>query len=289
VPDSLDIAEITRLTGLTSRALRFYEARGLIRPLRGRSGRRSYAVPDLDRIHQIILLKSAGLSLADIEALMARGSADFGALIDARIAVVAEQKSRLDTLHALLLEVKNRVSRDEPVNLLTFCALIRDGQTALVATDEAWQSLSKAYLTEAAVAERDALMPSMAATFQRADLDQAWQSLGARIAAALPLGLDDPAALAFVREWMALLAPFSAVATPAIWQGTLAMFDDVDMWRGENGVDPGFDGTVWRFIYGATAAAIARGDDIGPLPPWLAMHQSDEVPLPQNSDGGSAT
>ena len=32
--DSLDIAEVARLTGLTSRALRFYEARGLVDPLR---------------------------------------------------------------------------------------------------------------------------------------------------------------------------------------------------------------------------------------------------------------
>ena len=32
--ESLDIAEVARLTGLTSRALRFYEARGLVAPLR---------------------------------------------------------------------------------------------------------------------------------------------------------------------------------------------------------------------------------------------------------------
>jgi DNA-binding transcriptional MerR regulator len=30
--ESLDIAEVARLTGLTSRALRFYEARGLVTP-----------------------------------------------------------------------------------------------------------------------------------------------------------------------------------------------------------------------------------------------------------------
>ena len=37
--DSVDIAEVARLTGLTSRALRFYEARGLVKPLRTASGR----------------------------------------------------------------------------------------------------------------------------------------------------------------------------------------------------------------------------------------------------------
>ena len=38
----LDIAEIAKATGLSSRALRFYEARGLIRPLRSEGGRRIF-------------------------------------------------------------------------------------------------------------------------------------------------------------------------------------------------------------------------------------------------------
>lgn len=36
----LDIREVARRTGLTSRALRFYEARGLLTPLRSFNGRR---------------------------------------------------------------------------------------------------------------------------------------------------------------------------------------------------------------------------------------------------------
>lgn len=43
--DSFPIDEVVRRTGLTSRALRFYEARGLITPLRTQSGRRWFG-PD---------------------------------------------------------------------------------------------------------------------------------------------------------------------------------------------------------------------------------------------------
>jgi len=38
--DSFAIDEVVRRTGLTARALRFYEARGLVSPLRTQSGRR---------------------------------------------------------------------------------------------------------------------------------------------------------------------------------------------------------------------------------------------------------
>src|SRR5436305_14836653 len=59
----LDIREVVRRTGLTSRALRFYEARGLVVPLRTNSGRRLYGAAALERINQIVALKRAGLTL----------------------------------------------------------------------------------------------------------------------------------------------------------------------------------------------------------------------------------
>lgn len=59
--DALDIAEVVRRTGLTSRTLRFYEARGLVAPLRTGSGRRLYGRDELARINQIVALKRAGL------------------------------------------------------------------------------------------------------------------------------------------------------------------------------------------------------------------------------------
>ena len=62
--DALDISEVVRRTGLTSRALRFYEARGLVSPLRTASGRRYYGPAELERVNQILALKRAGLSLA---------------------------------------------------------------------------------------------------------------------------------------------------------------------------------------------------------------------------------
>jgi DNA-binding transcriptional MerR regulator len=65
--ESLDIAAVARLTGLTSRALRFYEARGLVTPLRSASGRRHYGSAELERLHKVMAMKRAGLTLGQIE------------------------------------------------------------------------------------------------------------------------------------------------------------------------------------------------------------------------------
>jgi DNA-binding transcriptional MerR regulator len=67
--DSLDIAEVVHLTGLTARALRFYEARGLVKPLRTASGRRHYGPAELEQLHRVMAMKRAGLTLSKIQRL----------------------------------------------------------------------------------------------------------------------------------------------------------------------------------------------------------------------------
>ncbi len=62
----LDITEIARATGPGSRALRFYEARGLIRPLGSEGGRRIFGAGALERLHVIVALNRAGFTLAAI-------------------------------------------------------------------------------------------------------------------------------------------------------------------------------------------------------------------------------
>ena len=87
--DLIDIREVVRRTGLTSRALRFYEARGLVSPLRTHTGRRLYGPAELERIAQILALKRADLSLAQIQRLTAQRALDLGRLIDAQLEALA--------------------------------------------------------------------------------------------------------------------------------------------------------------------------------------------------------
>ena len=84
----LDIREVCRRTGLTSRALRFYEARGLVAPLRTYNGRRLYGPTELERINAIVALKRAGLTLSQIASLTGRGALDLGQLVDAQLAAI---------------------------------------------------------------------------------------------------------------------------------------------------------------------------------------------------------
>ena len=68
---NLSPTETARRFGVTIKALRLYERRGLLTPLRSKSGWRTYGPEQVARLHQILALKRLGLSLASIAQLMA--------------------------------------------------------------------------------------------------------------------------------------------------------------------------------------------------------------------------
>lgn len=71
---ALTATECASRTGLTTRALRLYEDYGLIAPPRSAGGWRQYGSDELVRLNAITLLKTAGLTLAQIGSIMSSPS-----------------------------------------------------------------------------------------------------------------------------------------------------------------------------------------------------------------------
>jgi DNA-binding transcriptional MerR regulator len=240
--EAIDIREVAKRTGLTSRALRFYEARGLLTPLRTYSGRRLYGRGELERIQQILALKRAGLSLAQIGKLTARGNMDLRLLVDAQLKIIEERRAELEGSKALLLSIKSRIDRGEPVDAATFCSLIREGDRIMQPED--WKKVTDRYFTEEEKAHWAEHPPQPG--FDQADYNRKWKDLGGRVEAAIPRGPDSPEAQALYDEWQELLAPFKAVATPEMMAGATRLYERMGEWESE--VPAPFTGEAFRFI-----------------------------------------
>lgn len=247
----LDISEVVRRTGLSSRALRFYEARGLVKPLRTASGRRAYGSGELERINQIVALKRAGLTLAQIQRLGGRGPIDLRRLVEAQLEAVEARVAELAGAKALLLAAKSRIERGEPLDVVTFCSLIRQGDAIMEA--EGWKrALERHYTPEELAHWADNPPP---AGFDQAEYSRRWEDLGARIEAALPLDPASGEAQAFVAEWKALLEPFRAVATPEMMHGAKGFWESGAAFEGD--AKPPFSREVMEFILAASAGGPA--------------------------------
>ena len=259
-----DIGEVAARTGLTLRALRFYEGRGLVKPLRTAGGRRVYGRGELARLHAAVALKRAGFSLARIADLLAGRTVDLGRLIAAQIAEVDAQATALAESRDLLLTVQSRIDRGEPIDVATLCSLIRSGEHIM--ENEQWKSVVDQYFSHREQREFGAKMADVPAGFNQAEYGAKWKELGGRIEAALPLDPMSDEGQAFVDEWFALLKPFSQIATPAMWQGTVKMYEDMPNWKAKP--DMGFSHEVWTFI---TTATKSRRDAGGTIdgPAWM--------------------
>lgn len=263
--DVLDISEVARRTGLTLRALRFYEARGLVRPLRTSGGRRIYGAGELARLNAAVALKRAGFSLAQIAGLLGDRRIDLARLVAAQIEAIDARAAEIAEARALLLSVQSRIDRSEPIDVATLCSLIEQGDRLM--EQERWKSVVDRYYTPEQQAEWSARMKQADwAGFDSATYHAQWRALSDRIEAALPLDPCSAAAQGFVDEWFALLKPFSQVATPEMWNGARDMYARMDEWQGQ--ADAGFSKHVWEFVQSAAQARIAAGGTVDG-PAWM--------------------
>lgn len=108
--DLLTIGDLARRTGLSVSAIRYYEARGLVEPIRTGGNQRRFLRGDIRRLSFVLIAQGLGLSLGEIEQELARlphgrnpMAADWKrisgrvrAAIDAKIATLQKTRDDLD-------------------------------------------------------------------------------------------------------------------------------------------------------------------------------------------------
>lgn len=101
------IGELSKLSGITVRKLRFYSDKGLLPPtVRAESGYRMYSGADLERLGLILALRDAGVGLAEIGKILSKRLA-IGSVLELRLkALEAEIKSKRRVAAALRAAIR---------------------------------------------------------------------------------------------------------------------------------------------------------------------------------------
>jgi MerR family transcriptional regulator, repressor of the yfmOP operon len=116
------IGEVCHLTGLTSRALHYYDEIGLLVPSeRLAGGHRLYTAVDLERIERIKELKGLlGLSLGEIKRFLDADDARARYLAEARAAVGVERRNKAVADAVQVTEEQLRSVREKVLQLGRF-------------------------------------------------------------------------------------------------------------------------------------------------------------------------
>jgi DNA-binding transcriptional MerR regulator len=109
----LSPSEAARQLGISAKALRLYEERGLIAPARTPAGWRAYGPAEMARCTEIVELRTLGLSLGEVARILS-GDADI--------------LSRVLTAHVAMLEQRVRQSGDSIAKLRRLRADLERGQ-----------------------------------------------------------------------------------------------------------------------------------------------------------------
>lgn len=250
--ETISITEVCRRTGLSARALRFYESRWLLGSQRSAAGQRRYGASELARLHQITALKSAGFSLTRIGELIGSRGLDLATVIAAQLAQLDATRADLDAASRGLMAAQTALAAGRLPDLDSFCDLIKQGAKTMTDT-AAWQKIADRYYTPEEQAHwRERKFAATPAGFDQDAYTAQWNDLSARIEAALPMDPAGAQAQAFVAEWNALLAPFNFVADERMRQGAVKLYDHMDEWSAD--VKPPFSSRVWEFIKSAAPA-----------------------------------
>ena len=106
----IGIGQVARRTGMSVSAIRFYEAKGLVSPVRNAGGQRRYLASDIRRLSFVLIAQQLGFALEDIRRRLSalpdgrtptkrdwsRISAGFRAELQQRIDMLTRMRDRLD-------------------------------------------------------------------------------------------------------------------------------------------------------------------------------------------------
>jgi DNA-binding transcriptional MerR regulator len=216
------IGQLAAMARISVRALRHYEALGLLRPsARTVAGYRLYTAAEVERLYRLLALRSLDLPLEQIGRLLDD---------DVRLSdVLARQLEAVESRMAANAALRTRLQR-----LLAACA---DGEPTVAELTDAMEemAMSDRYYTTEQQAElarrRDALGPDGMRAAERA-----WADLIAEAEAERAAGTDPaaPRMQEIAARWRSLVAQFTG-GDPALGEGLGRMYREEGVERASRG------------------------------------------------------
>ncbi|TPG42682.1 MerR family transcriptional regulator [Sphingomonas koreensis] len=194
-------AETTRRLGVSGKALRLYEAHGLIKAERTSAGWRIYGPKQIAALHKVIALKSFGFPLSRIAELLSSGLPDLATFLKLHEQLLREEAKRVDRALRLLSSARAKLAKQGDLSSDDLMNLTKE----VTMTDKRSNDLTTAYEAVAAKHLSPADRATLAANgYDGMDKpDAEWTVLNEEAARLMKIGdPHSPEAMDLARRWM---------------------------------------------------------------------------------------
>lgn len=134
----LNPSEAARQLGVSAKALRLYEQRGLVVPVRTASGWRTYGPAEMARAAEIAALRALGLSLAQVARVLRGDPERLEPALAAHQAALEGQVHRLADTIAKVRRLRADLAQGQPPTAADLARLARPASEIRVAFDLPW-------------------------------------------------------------------------------------------------------------------------------------------------------
>jgi len=199
----LSPAQTAEALGVTVRALRIYEQKGLVRPMRSRAGWRAYGPETLARLHQVLTLKRLGLSLAKIAVLISGRLSRLDSVLELQEQVLTQRREESDHGLKLIAAARARIACGGTLSLDDLTTLTRE--TTMQDQMPGWAKKMQPIIDKHLNTEEKAAMARQAEAFDQAKVGADWGDLIAKAKSLVGTDPGAPEAVDVARRWRALV------------------------------------------------------------------------------------
>ncbi|MHA7773972.1 MerR family transcriptional regulator [Roseibium sp. M-1] len=140
----LSAAECAARIGISVRALRVYEANGLLSPVRTEKNWRLYGAADIARLNEIMALKQLGLSLSDMSGLLAGKTTDIDRLLEMQEAAQLGRQAQAERSLRLIARLRAKSGGGDGLSMEDLLDLAKETQMSEAADEYAWKRYEQA-------------------------------------------------------------------------------------------------------------------------------------------------
>jgi DNA-binding transcriptional MerR regulator len=214
--------EFAVLAGVTVRTLHHYDRIGVLKPRRGGSGYRLYALDDLEKLEQITALKFLGIPLREIKALLSASPLNLAESLSAQLGALKEKAEQMNRAIHAIEAAEKLISPDRPTDAPVLRKIIE------VIEMQPQEDFMRKYYTEYAWIKRNQI-GSQASLETKQEHQQSWTKLFVEVEAALDLDTESNAVQGLAKRWMQL-ARSTSQGDPEVWAGATEAWKDREHW-----------------------------------------------------------